>query len=48
MGTGLGLSVAHGLVESMGGTIRVASVPAEGTVFSVFLRRAEGPGAAPE
>ena len=39
-GTGLGLSVVHGMVESMGGAVSVESEPAAGAVFRVFLRRA--------
>lgn len=31
-GTGLGLAIAKGLVEKMGGTIRIDSRPAEGTI----------------
>ena len=43
-GSGLGLSVVHGMVESMEGAITVDSAPAQGAVFSVFLPRADGPG----
>jgi signal transduction histidine kinase/CheY-like chemotaxis protein len=36
-GTGLGLSVAHGIVLSLGGAIDVASAPGQGTAVSVWL-----------
>ena len=39
-GTGLGLSLVHGIVSELGGAIDVASTPGEGTVFTVFLPRA--------
>ena len=38
-GTGLGLSVVHGIVKSMGGTVKVYSEPEVGTVFHVFMPR---------
>ncbi len=36
-GTGLGLSICFGIVDSMGGSIRVASSAQVGTTFTVSL-----------
>ena len=40
-GTGLGLTICKSIVERYGGRIEVASVVGEGTVFRVYLPRAE-------
>jgi PAS domain S-box-containing protein len=40
-GTGMGLSVVHGIVTGCGGNISVESKAAEGTRFSVYLPRIE-------
>ncbi len=37
-GTGLGLSVVHGIIEEHGGFISVTSEPGSGSTFSVFLQ----------
>ena len=36
-GTGLGLALAHGIIQSLGGSIRVASELNRGTVFTMVL-----------
>lgn len=36
-GSGLGLAVVYGLVEDMGGSIHVESVPGEGSTFTVMM-----------
>lgn len=38
-GTGMGLSVVHGIVQSHGGTIRVESEPGRGATFVIHLPR---------
>ena len=41
-GTGMGLSVVHGIVHKLGGAIGVESVPGLGTTMRVLLPRARG------
>jgi len=41
-GTGMGLSVVHGIVKSHGGKINCRSKPGEGTTFEVFFPTIEG------
>jgi signal transduction histidine kinase len=36
-GTGLGLSVVHGIVQSLGGAISASSVPGKGSRFEILL-----------
>jgi signal transduction histidine kinase len=50
-GTGLGLSVVHGIIKSHGGAVRVISRPGEGAEFKVYfpaMRHATGLGKRPE
>lgn len=44
-GTGLGLSVVHGIVRSRGGAIQVQSEPNQGARFDIWLPVAEAPTA---
>jgi CheY-like chemotaxis protein len=44
-GTGMGLSVVHGLVHALGGHILVESTPGKGTAFSILLPLTENQAA---
>lgn len=51
VGTGLGLSLVHGIVTDLGGGIEVDSRPGEGAIFTVYLplsSAAAAPAALPE
>lgn len=41
-GTGLGLSVVFGVIDSLGGSVSIASIPGDGTTVEVLLPAAEG------
>jgi PAS domain S-box-containing protein len=47
-GTGLGLSVVHGIIMNYGGDITVSSEQGKGTVFEIFLPCIERSGDMPE
>lgn len=44
-GTGLGLTVVHGIISAHQGWIQVESIEGEGTTFSLYLPQDEMPGA---
>jgi len=44
-GTGLGLSVAHGIIQKLQGEIRVRSKEGEGTEVSIYMPAADSPAA---
>jgi len=44
LGTGLGMSVAYGIVKRHGGSIAIESEPGRGTVITIFLPAASGSG----
>jgi CheY-like chemotaxis protein len=41
-GTGLGLSVVHGIIKDLGGSIEVESEPGQGATFQVFMPQHQG------
>ena len=47
-GTGLGLSVVHGIVTAHGGVVTVRSAPGEGSTFRLHFPIAEQPAEVPE
>jgi PAS domain S-box-containing protein len=47
-GTGIGLSLVHGIVSSLGGTVTVYSEPGRGSTFTVYLPKLEAEVRQPE
>ncbi|NQV55225.1 MAG: histidine kinase, partial [Rhodospirillales bacterium] len=47
-GTGLGLSMTHGIITKHGGHIDVTSAPGLGTTFDIYLPLAKGAEASTE
>lgn len=41
-GTGMGLSVVHGIIAKHGGAVTVKSTPGEGTTVAIYLPRVDG------
>ena len=47
-GTGLGLSLCHGIIEAHGGTITLENRPGQGALFRVELPPGKAPGTTPQ
>jgi len=47
-GSGMGLSMVHGIVHGLGGVIKVSSSPGKGSVFRVYLPALDTPSCAEE